>query len=76
VLGSVLFVLSLVPWALAPIVPFLGLEPARAAAVVGGLVAGAEAVGLLALAVLGKETHEALRTRWRERGRGENRCPR
>lgn len=75
VLGSALFGLSLLPWAVAPVVPFLGFEPAQAAALVGGLVVGAEAVGLIALAVLGREAYDALRARWRSPRQQKNRCP-
>lgn len=74
-LGCVLFVLSLVPWAVAPVIPFLGFETARTAALVGGLILGAEAIGLLALAVLGHEAYDALRARLRRRGKEELRCP-
>lgn len=74
-LGSALFGLSLVPWAVAPVVPFLGFEPAQAAALVGGLVVGAEAIGLLAVVVLGREAYDALRARWRRRRPEKNRCP-
>lgn len=74
-LGSALFGLSLAPWAVAPVVPFLGFEPTRAAALVGGLILGAEAVGLLALAVLGREAYDALRARWRRRKSEKSGCP-
>lgn len=75
VLGSALFGLSLVPWALAPVVPFLGFEPAHAAALVGGLIVGAEAIGVLAVVVLGREAYDALRSRWRRRRLDKSRCP-
>ena len=74
-LGSALFGLSLVPWAVAPIVPFLGFEPTHAAALVGGLVVGAEAIGVLAVAVLGREAYGALRARLRRRRPEKSRCP-
>jgi hypothetical protein len=64
-LGGLLFGLSLVPWLAAPVVPFLGFEPARAAVWIGGLLGGAELIGALAVAVLGREACTALRARWR-----------
>jgi hypothetical protein len=67
VLGSALLGLSLVPWVVAPVVPFLGFEPARAAVLIGGLVGSAELIGALAVAVLGREACTALRARWRRR---------
>jgi hypothetical protein len=75
VLGWILFGLSLAPWVMAPAVPLLGLDAARSAALVGGLLLGAEVIGVLAVAVLGREAVGALRARWRRRRKEESRCP-
>lgn len=74
-LGGALFGLSLVPWGVAPVVPFLGFEPARAAALVGGLLVGAEVIGALAVAVLGRKAYQELRGRWRRRRPEKGPCP-
>lgn len=73
-LGGVLFVLSLVPWAVVPVIPFLGFETPRAATLVAGSILGAEAIGLLALVVLGREAYGGLRTRLRRRRKEQLRC--
>ena len=71
VLGCALFVLSLVPWAVAPVIPFLGFETTRAATLVASMILGAELIGVLALSVLGREAYAALRARLRRRSTGD-----
>lgn len=63
VLGGLLFVLSLLPYALIPAVPFLGWPLGSAASAVGILVVGAEVAGALAILLLGHEAVAALRRR-------------
>ncbi len=57
ILGCVLLGLSLVPWAVVPFTPLLGLPAGQLASVIAVLVIGAEIMGLIAIAVLGKEAY-------------------
>jgi hypothetical protein len=66
-IGAALLVLSFVPWAIAAIVPFFGLSAERVVATMGGLIVGAEIIGALAVAVLGREAYQSIRARLRLR---------
>ncbi|MFQ5416833.1 MAG: transporter suffix domain-containing protein [Myxococcota bacterium] len=72
--GWVLFGLSLLPWAVAPVVPFLGMPATRTMAAIGALVVGAEVVGALAVLVLGREAYAAFRRHWLRRRPGSHSC--
>jgi len=74
VLGSVLFALSLLPYAAVPVVPFLRLSTARAASSIGAIVVFAEAMGLLAVFVLGTEGIVAIKSRFFQRQSKDPRC--
>lgn len=65
-LGVVLMALSVVPWLLLPVVPFLSLSGARAGLVAGGLVIAAELVFWPGLALAGRDAWRAAKARgWR-----------
>ena len=70
VLGGILLGLSLVPWAVAAVVPFLGLPASQTAGAIGILLVGGEIVGALAVLVLGREAVARLRRRWFRRSPG------
>ena len=76
VLGSVLIVLSLLPYALVPIVPFVGLSAVRATASIGIIALVAESLGLLAVVVLGTEAARAMKDRVFKRRTGDRGCNR
>ena len=65
VFGCVLLVISIVPWAVAPFVPLLGLPTGQLASVVAALLIGAEIVGVIAVAVLGREAYANITRRLR-----------
>ena len=57
VFGCVLLVISFVPWAVAPFIPLLGLPTGQLVSVVAALLIGAEIIGAVAVAVLGREAY-------------------
>ena len=65
VFGCVLMVLSVVPWVAAPFMPLLGLPAAELASVVAAMLIGAEIVGAIAIAVLGREAYARITRRLR-----------
>ena len=70
--GVGLLVLSLVPWIIAMIMPFLGSSPATVAASIGGLILTAEVIGAVAVVVLGHEAYGAIRGKLRRRSLGRS----
>ena len=67
VLGGILLVLSIVPWAIAPFTALLGLPVGQLASVIAALLIGAEIIGAAAVAVLGREAYVRIRRRLRRR---------
>lgn len=67
-LGCFLLGLSIVPWAVAPFTPLLGLPAAQLASVVAALLIGAEITGAVAIAVLGREAYARITRRLRRSG--------
>ena len=65
--GVSLLVLSLVPWMVAAIVPFVGSSPGTVAASIGGLIVIAEVIGAVAVIVLGQEAYGTIRAKLRQR---------
>ncbi len=65
VLGCVLLGISVVPWAVAPFTPLLGLPGGQLASLIAGLLIGAEIVGAVAVAVLGREAYTRITRRLR-----------
>jgi hypothetical protein len=64
--GVLLIVLSALAWLLIPAIPVLGLDGVQAAAVVGGLVLGAEVAFWLGLVLAGRDTWRAVKEHgWR-----------
>jgi hypothetical protein len=57
VLGCVLLVLSILPWAIAPFAALVGLPTGQLASVIAALLIGAEIIGAAAIAVLGREAY-------------------
>ncbi len=57
VFGCVLLVISIVPWAVAPFTPQLRLPSGQLASVIAALLIGAEIIGAVAIAVLGREAY-------------------
>lgn len=66
-IGIGLLVLYPLLYLIIPIAPFLPLDAGSKVAVVGGVLAGAEAILLLAIALVGKETYQAIKARLRVR---------
>ena len=67
--GVGLLILSVVPWIIAAIVPFLGSSAGSMAASIGGLLVTAEVIGAIAVVVLGREAYATLRARFRREKR-------
>ncbi len=67
VVGVGLLILSVVPWIIAAIVPFLGSSAGSMAASIGGLLVTAEVIGAIAVVVLGREAYGAIRAKLRRR---------
>jgi hypothetical protein len=67
VLGCVLLVLSIVPWAIAPFTALLAWPGGRLAATPAALLILAEVIGAAALAVLGREAYARITRRLRRR---------
>jgi hypothetical protein len=67
VLGCALLVLSIVPWAIAPLTPLLGLPGGRLVGAIASLVVVGEILGALAIAVLGREAYDRITRRLRRR---------
>ena len=65
VLGCVLLVISFVPWAVAAFIPLLGLPAGQLASVIAALLIGAEVIGAIAVAVLGREAYARITRRLR-----------
>ena len=65
ILGYVLLVISMIPWVVVPFTPLLGLPRSQLSAVIAALVIGAEIVGAIAIAVLGKEAYDRIVSRFR-----------
>lgn len=65
-LGIVLLIYNCVAYALAALVPFLGLTGARAASVAGGLILSGELAFVAGVALLGKPFLETLKTKFGE----------
>ncbi len=65
VLGCVLLVLSILPWAIAPFTALLGLSTGQFASVIAALLIGAEIIGAIAIAVLGREAYARITRRLR-----------
>lgn len=72
-IGVALLVLYPFLYLVVPIAPFLPLETAAKAAVVGAVIGAAEVVLLIAIALMGKEAYDAIRSRirtWRRTNAG------
>jgi hypothetical protein len=65
VFGCVLLLLSVIPWAIVPFTPLLGLPNGQLASVVAALLIGAEIIGAVAIAVLGRESYLRITRRLR-----------
>lgn len=65
VFGCALLVFSIVPWAVAPFTPLLGLPAGQLATVIAALVVGAEIIGAAAMVVLGGEAYARITRRFR-----------
>ena len=65
VFGCALLVISIVPWVLAPFTPLLGLPADQLVGVIAALLIGAEIVGVVAIAVLGREAYIRITQRMR-----------
>lgn len=65
IFGCVLLATSIVPWAVAPFMPLLGLPAGQLASVVAAMLIGAEIVGAVAVAVLGREVYTRITRRFR-----------
>ena len=72
--GVGLLVLSLVPWIIAAIMPFVGSSPGTVAASIGGLIVIGEIIGAVAVVVLGREAYGTIRARLRRRSPGKERA--
>jgi hypothetical protein len=75
VLGCALLVLSIVPWAIAPLTPLLGLPGGRLAGAIASLLVAGEILGALAIAVLGREAYDRIKHRLRRRGSATRATP-
>ena len=75
VLGCILLVLSIVPWAIAPFTALLGLPVGQLASVIAVLLIGAEIIGAAAIAVLGREAYVRIRRRLRRREKPPSDAP-
>ena len=75
VLGCVLLVLSILPWAIAPFTALLGLSTGRLASVIAVLLIGAEIIGAAAIAVLGREAYVRITRRLRRPGNPTRAAP-
>lgn len=65
-LGIILLIYNCAAYALAALVPFLGLSGARAASVAGGLILSGELAFVAGVALLGKPFLETLKTKFSE----------
>ncbi len=65
VFGCALLVISIVPWVVAAFIPLLGWPTGQVASVIAALLIGAEIVGALAIAVLGREAYTRITRRFR-----------
>ncbi len=68
-IGVGLLILSLVPWIVAAIMPFIGSSPGTVAASIGGLIVTAEVIGAVAVVVLGQEAYGIIRGKFRRGAR-------
>ncbi len=75
VFGCVLLVISIVPWAVAPFTPLLGLPAGQLASAIAALLIGAEIIGAVAVAVLGREANARITRRLRQSKRKTNDAP-
>jgi hypothetical protein len=55
----------MIPWVAIPFTPLLGLPESQLGAVIAALVIGAEIIGAIAVAVLGKEAYDRIVIRFR-----------
>ena len=74
VFGCALLVFSIVPWAVAPFTPLLGLPAGQLASVITALVVGAEIIGAAAVAVLGREAYARITRRLRRSKNKTQQC--
>jgi hypothetical protein len=65
VFGCVLLALSIVPWVVAPFTTLIGLPAGQLASVIAALLIGAEVIGAIAVAVLGREAYVRITGRLR-----------
>ena len=64
-LGYALLLISMIPWVVVPFTPLLGLPKSQLSAVIAALVVGAEIIGAIEVAVLGKEAYDRIVSRFR-----------
>jgi hypothetical protein len=74
VFGCALLVFSIVPWAVAPFTPLLGLPAGQLASVIAALLVGAEIIGAAAMVVLGGEAYARITRRFRRSKNKTQKC--